>query len=173
MKTAFILTLTTILKMMSSVNSSQTPSKTYFIAMEYKGISNCILKIYVTDSLIMGAKVNGYIVSQPYLGIGTTVPIKRMHDPEAYVKMKLDTYDSLLTDQSVFLKRDKYNFIVRRSAIKRIWHDPSHKWGMGYYPDTGKIYLESDVTPENKKGVRELILVGDQNVNEILEMLNK
>jgi hypothetical protein len=44
---------------------------------------------------------------------------------------------------------------------------------MGYYPDNGKIYLESDVTPENKKEIRELILVGDQNANKILEMLNK
>ena len=131
------------------------------------------MKIYVTDSLIMGAKVNGYIVCAPYLGIGTTVPMKQMHQPEAYVKQKLDTYDSLLTDESAFLKRDKYNFIVRRSAVTRIWHDPSHKWGMGYYPDSGKIYLESPATTENKEKVRELILVGSQDANAILEMLSK
>jgi hypothetical protein len=173
MRTIVILAFTTVLNMFHSARPTETSSTTYFIAMEYKGISNCILKIYITDSLIMGAKVNGYIVCQPYLGIGTTVSMKHMYNPEAYVKKKLDTYDSLLSDESAFLKKDKYNFIVRRSAIKQIWHDPSHKWGMGYYPDNGKIYLESDVTPENKKEIRELILVGDQNANKILEMLNK
>ena|ERR1700676_3773386 len=173
MRTIFILALTTVLKMIPSAHPLQAPPTPYFIAMEYKGLSNCILKIYVTDSLIMGAKVNGYIVCQPYMGIGTTVPMKNMYNPEAYVKKKMDIYDSLLTDESAFLKKDKYNFIVRRSAIKQIWHDPSHKWGMGYYPDTGKIYLESDVTAENKKEVRELILVGDQNAKSIIELLSK
>lgn len=173
MKTTFILALISIFKMIPSVHLMQVSSTPYFIAMEYKGLSNCIMKIYVTDSLIMGAKVNGYIACAPNLGIGTTVPMKQMHQPEAYVKKKLDTYDSLLTDESAFLKRDKYNFIVRRSAVAKIWHDRSHKWGMGYYPDTGKIYLESTVTPENKEKVRELILVGSQNANAILEILNK
>ena len=173
MRIIVILVLTTVLNMFHSAHPSGTSPTPYFIAMEYKGISNCILKIYVTDSLIMGAKVNGYIVSQPYIGIGTTVPVKQMHNPEAYVKKNLDVYDSLLTDQSVFLKKDKYNFIVRRSAIKRIWHDPSHKWGMGYYPDTGKIYLESEVTPKNKKEVREFILVGDQDAKKLIELLSR
>jgi hypothetical protein len=173
MRTIFVLVLTSVLKMIPSTHPAQVPTTPYFIAMEYKGLSNCILKIYITDSLIMGAKVNGYIVCAPNLGIGTTVPMKHMREPEAYVKKKLDVYDSLLADESAFLKRDKYNFIVRRSAVIKIWHDPTHKWGMGYYPDMGKIYLESPKTSENKEAVRELILVGDQDAKGILEMLNK
>ena len=173
MKTTFILALISIFKMFPSARPMQISPTPYFIAMEYKGLSNCIMKIYITDSLIMGAKENCYITCAPNLGIGTTVSMKHMHEPEAYVKKKLDTYDSLLTDEPAFLKKDKYNFIVRRSAVTKIWHDRSHKWGMGYYPDTGKIYLESPETPENKEKVRELILVGAQNANEILEMLNK
>ncbi len=130
-------------------------------------------KVYVTDSLIMGAKVNGYIACGPSFGLGTSVPVKFMHDPEGYIKKKFDTYDSLLTDEAAFLKRDKFNFIVRRSDVKKIWHDPSHKWGMGYYPDTGKIYVESAINSENKKAVRELILVGDQDPAGILKLMDR
>jgi hypothetical protein len=171
MRTIVILALTTVFKMIPHQQSVQPPAIPYFIAMEYKGLSNCIYKVYVTDSLIMGAKVNGYIACAPNFGIGTTVPMKHMREPEAYVKKKLDSYDSLLTDELAFLNRDRYNFIVRRSAVKKIWHDPSHKWGMGYYPDTGKIYLESLVTAENRTPVRELILVGIQKPDSILELL--
>jgi hypothetical protein len=167
MKTILILTLTTVLKMIPSpVHTHDSPTP-YFIAMEYKGLSNCIMKIYITDSLIMGAKVNGYISCY----IGNTVPMKHVREPEAYVKKKLDSYDELLTDESAFLKRDKYNFIIRRSEVIKIWHDPTHKWGMGYYPDTGKIYLESPKTSRNQIAVREFILVGNQDAHGLLEML--
>ena len=87
-----------VIKKMIPAHVSPTP---YFIAMEYKGLSNCIMKIYVTDSLIMGAKVNGYITCY----IGNTVPMKYVREPEAYVKKKLDSYDELLTDESAFLKK--------------------------------------------------------------------
>ena len=153
--------------MISSPVQTHDSSTPYFIAMEYKGLSNCIMKIYITDSLIMGAKVNGYISCY----IGNTVPMKHVREPEAYVKKKLDSYDELLTDESAFLKRDKYNFIIRRSDVIKIWHDPTHKWGMGYYPDTGKIYLESPKTSRNQIAVRELILVGNQDAHGLLEML--
>ena len=149
----------------AQTHDSPTP---YFIAMEFKGLSNCIMKIYITDSLIMGAKVNGYISCY----IGNTVPMKHVREPDAYVKKKLDSYDELLTDESAFLKRDKYNFIIRRSDITKVWHDPTHKWGMGYYPDTGKIYLESSKSSGNQNAVRELILVGDQDAHGLLEMLS-
>ena len=173
MKTTLLFCLMVIMTKGPAALAVHEQPTSYFIAMEYKGLSNCILKIYITDSLIMGAKVNGYITCQPNFGIGNSISFKHLNEPEAYVKKKLDNYDSLLADQISFLKRDKYNFIVRKSDIKKIWHDPTHKWGMGYYPDTGKIYIESVVTPENKEPVRELILVGQQNPGEVLKMLNQ
>jgi hypothetical protein len=45
----------------------------YFISMEYKRMSNCIYKIYVNDSLILGAKVNGYITTEGSFGIGKSI----------------------------------------------------------------------------------------------------
>jgi hypothetical protein len=39
---------------------------------------------------------------------------------------------------------------------------------MGYYPHAGRIEIETIKTPENRKGDRELILVGDQSPDLIL-----
>jgi hypothetical protein len=144
----------------------------YFIAMEYKGMSNCIYKVYVTDSLIFGAKVNGYITVQPNFGIGTSIPQEKMHDPEAYVNKKMDRYGSLLSDHSAFLNVDKDNFIIHKSDIKRLSHNPKKKWGMGYYPHAGRIEIETSKTAENRKGSRELILVGDQDPDLVLSLFN-
>jgi hypothetical protein len=138
------------------------------IAMEYKGMSNCIYKVYVSDSLIFGAKVNGYITVQPNYGIGRSIPKERMHDPESYVDQTMDKYDALLSDHSAFLSEDKNNFIIRKSDIKRVYHNPKKKSGMGYYPHAGRIEIETIKTSENRKGDRELILVGDQNPDLIL-----
>lgn len=142
----------------------------HFIAMEYKGLSNCIYKVYVTDSLIFGAKVNGYITVQPNYGMGRSIPRDRMHDPEAYVDRTMDIYDHLLSDQSAFLAEDKDNFIIQRATIKRVYHNPSKKWGMGYYPHHGRIEIEAPKTWENRKGDRELILVGDQDPDRVLSL---
>lgn len=147
------------------------PPPAHFIAMEYKGMSNCIYKVYVTDSLIFGAKVNGYITVQPTYGMGKFVPKEKMHNPEAYVDSAMDKYDTLLSDQVAFLKGDKDNFIIRRSDIKQVTHNPKKKFGMGYYPHAGRIEIESIKTSANRKGDRELILVGDQNPDQLLSLL--
>ncbi|HVS97111.1 MAG TPA: hypothetical protein VHE54_11535 [Puia sp.] len=144
----------------------------HFIAMEYKGMSNCIYKVYVTDSLILGARVNGYISVQNGFGIGKTVPRDRMHDPEAYVDRTMDRYDLLLSDHDAFLSADKDNFIIQKSEIKRVYHDPKKKWGMGYYPHAGKIEIQAAKTRMNRHGNRELILVGDQDPDRILSLFN-
>jgi hypothetical protein len=166
----FLLSLL-LLSPMLRPHSAVTEKPAYFIAMEYKGLSNCIYKVYVSDSLIFGAKVNGYITVQPNYGMGKSVPKEKMHDPESFVDEKMDKYDVLLSDHSAFLSADKDNFIVRKADIKRIYHNPKKKGGMGYYPHAGRIEIETIKTLENRKGDRELILVGDQNPGSVLSML--
>ena len=143
----------------------------HFIAMEYKGMSNCIYKVYVTDSLIYGAKVNGYITVEPNFGMGRSIPKDRMHDPEAYVDRTMDKYDDALPYHAAFLRNDMDNFIIRRSDIRKISHNPKKKWGMGYYPHAGRIEIETIRTPENRRGDRALILIGDQDPEKVLGML--
>lgn len=160
---------TILLLLLSLIGRPQytpTAKPAYFIAMEYKGLSNCIYKVYVTDSLIYGAKVNGYIGEQPRLLPGV-VPQKWV-DPEAYVNKKMDKYDDLLSDHSAFLDADKDNFIIQKAEIKQVWNNPKKKWGMGSYPYSGRIEIEAGKTPENRKGDRELILVGYQRPDLVL-----
>ena len=142
----------------------------YFIAMEYKGLSNCIYQIFITDSLIIGAKVNGYIAAEPNLGIGTSVPKTVMHDPEAYVNTKMqEIYPDILADNKKFMDANKANFIIKRKDVKAIFNNTTKKWGMGYYPQSGRITIETIKTDYNHSKERDLILVGDQNPDEILK----
>lgn len=142
-----------------------------FIAMEYKGMSNCIYEITINDSLIMGAKVNGYITVQPNFGIGTSVPRDVMHNPEAYVnKKKAAKYMDKNMGNDQFISTDGQNFIIRRKDVKSVFINTTPKWGMGYYPQSGRIMIESPETAYNKTTTRDLILVGDQNAEEVLKM---
>jgi hypothetical protein len=144
----------------------------YFIAMEYKGFSNCIYQIFITDSLIMGAKVNGYITVESNFGIGTSVPKNIMHDPEAYVKNDMQfKYTDILVDSNKFMNADKANFVIEKKDVKDIFNNRRKKWGMGYYPQSGRITIQTIKTVYNGSKKRDLILIGDQNPDEILEKL--
>ena len=157
-----------LLSLFGRLQYTATAKPAYFIAMEFKGMSNCIYKVYVNDGLIYGAKVNGYISEQPNFGIGTSIPKQKLLDPEAYVDKTMDKYDDLLSDHSAFLLVDKDNFIIQKADIKQVYNNPKKKWGMGYYPYSGRIEIETIKTPENRKGDRELILVGNQNPGMVL-----
>ncbi len=61
-----------------------------------------------------------------------------------------------------FLKINTANFVVNRSDIIRVEHDKSKKWGMGYYPHDGKVYV---TTHDNS--TREFIILGSQSGQEI------
>jgi hypothetical protein len=146
----------------------------YFIAMEYKGMSNCIYKVYVNDSLVLGAKVNGYITVEGSFGMGKSIPKDLMHSPEAYVDKTMDDkYRSLLSDNDAFLQADKDNFIIRKTDIKKVYNNPGKKWGMGYYPQSGRIEIEALKTPRNRRAERDLILVGDQNPDSVLVLFKQ
>ena len=140
----------------------------YFIAMEYKGLSNCIYKVYVTDSLVMGAKVNGYIST-----LGNTIPRNKLYDPEQYVDKKMDAkYEGKFSDEGAFLAVEKDNFIIRRSEIGKVYHEWKKKWGMGFFPYSGLLMIEAKKTEENRRSERELILMGEQNPRRILSLFN-
>lgn len=41
----------------------------------------------------------------------------------------------------------------KNSDIRRLYHDPKKKWGMGYYPHSRKIEIETIKTPMNRKEI--------------------
>ena len=66
-----------------------------------------------------------------------------------------------------FLTMNSFNFRINKKEIKNVYHDSKKKWGMGYYPHDGKVYIE---TIDGKK--RELIILGNQSGDEIVKWIS-
>lgn len=143
-----------------------------FIAMQYKGLSNLVYRVFVTKRHITAVKVNGYItIKNPY-GIGYVVPEPLRKDPQAYVNPSMEKpYKGINPDSDTILQMNEENFMINRPEVKKIYNNPEKKWGMGNYPYSGRIIIVSPKTEKNKKKKRELILIGDQNVSEIMTLL--
>ncbi|MBF9255626.1 hypothetical protein I2I11_20180 [Pontibacter sp. 172403-2] len=143
-----------------------------FIAMEYRGMSNLIYKIHVTPDRIVGLRVNGYISVKNSYGIGYTVPDNELNNPGAYVNKNLESaYSGIDIDSAAILRLDEENFIIEKSAIKELYHSKKKKFGMGSYPYSGRIIIKCNKTKGNARGNRDLILVGEQDWQSILELM--
>jgi hypothetical protein len=88
-------------------------------------------------------------------------------NPYSYLKLDLiqqvDEVD--LLDGSI-LKMNKANFMMKRSEIARVTHNPKKKWGMGPHPHDGRICVEMT---DGKK--REFIMVGSQSGSGIAKLI--
>lgn len=156
-------------------------SDNYFIAMQYYGlILNRTFLVLITKDSLIGIKVNGMVsievpdgkklAQQITRAIVNQMAIKDdLQNPFSYIKSKyienIDDYE--LLDNSI-LKQNKANFIIHRAEIANIYYDPQKKWGMGYYPHDGKVYIE---TYKGKK--LEFIILGNQSGQKIVDILKK
>jgi hypothetical protein len=146
----------------------------HFIAMQYYGlILNRTYLVIMTSELLIGIKVNGLVSVESGGNIiakelSATMTIKGdLQNPNSYVKKKyIDRVQEFdLLDGSI-LTLDKSNFLIQRAEIKNAWYDPKKKWGMGYYPHDGKVYIETNA---GKK--RELIILGNQSGQKIANQI--
>jgi hypothetical protein len=133
-----------------------------FVSMQYYfGILNRTYLIFVTDSLICGAKVKGAI-SAP------RAPDARWKDPLFYVSPDLARkYASMDVGSDDFLKCCRANFRIAKSEIRDVEFSQKPKWGMATVPYSGRIFLRM----KSGKSV-ELILLGDQDGNRIRERMH-
>lgn len=148
----------------------------HFVAMEYYNlIMNRTFLILILENSLIGLKVNG-MVSIEGGGDSLTRSITKkmaiqddLENPYSYMKSdflrKVENLD-IFSDE--ILKVDKSNFKINRQKIKSVNHDKRRKWGMGYYPHDGKIYVK---TENNKK--KELIILGSQSGEKIKTWINK
>jgi hypothetical protein len=144
-----------------------------FVAMEYRGMSNLIYRVYVTKTAVIGVKVNGYITVRNALGAGYTVPDVYLNNPEAYVDPDMELkYRNENIESNYILDVDEENFIILKRDIKKCYLNKKKKFGMGYYPYSGRIIIESPKTKRNPRKKRDLILVGDQSAQTILSLIN-
>jgi hypothetical protein len=90
-----------------------------------------------------------------------------LQNPYSYVKAKyIDRIQECnLLDGSI-LQQNKSNFIIKRADIKNAYYDPKKKWGMGYYPHDGKVYIE---TNDGRK--KEFIILGNQSGHKIATLI--
>ena len=146
----------------------------HFVAMEYYNLFlNRTFLVLITKKYLIGIKANGMISVE---GGGNILTEKitsfwavrgNLQNPYSYLKesffQKIENTDLLSAD---FLSENKSNFIIERSNILTVYHDSKKKWGMGYYPHDGKIYVK---TIDNRE--REFILLGSQSGERIVSLL--
>jgi hypothetical protein len=134
-----------------------------FVAMEYCYlILNRTLLVVATDSALVGIKIRGITSAGGPMSVQGD-----LNDIHSYMnRSMIDKYWGMNLNSDRLLEANSANFRIFFKDIRKAFHDPSSKWGMGYYPHDGKIYVE---TSSLKK---ELIILGEQSGNDITKMLN-
>ncbi len=155
-------------------NDFKTNKGSYFVAMEYYGlIWNRTFIVLLTEQSLIGVKVNG-VISAEGGGDGITRAItgtlavkNNLENPLSYVKdkyiQKLEGLDLLGDD---LFKHYSGNFRINYTDIKSVIYNPKKKWGMGYYPHDGKVYVKLN----NGKSY-EFIILGNQSGKKIKETI--
>lgn len=145
----------------------------HFIAMQYYGlILNRTYLVLITKSHIVGIVGNGLVSVQGDDPLTSLITSKMAVDgdlmnPLSYLKDKylkrVENFDLLSDDLP---KKHYANFVIKISDITSVEYDKTKKWGMGYYPHDGKVYMTSN----NKK--REFIILGQQSGNNIAKVIS-
>lgn len=148
----------------------------HFIAMEYHMlILNRTYLVIITKDFLLSLKVNGMVSvegGQNPLTLAITKGLAIRGDltnPFSYVKNK--HLQPLLAEDinlDFILQKDKANFKIYKQDIVDVTYDNRKKWGMGYYPHDGKIYVK---TADSKK--REFIILGNQSGKAIVDWIMK
>lgn len=91
-----------------------------------------------------------------------------LNNPYAYIVPKyLKKIQDIDLTSDAFLKADRANFRIPKAAIVNTSYDKTKKWGMGYYPHDGKVYVKT----QDRK--REFIILASQSGQEIERLLRK
>jgi hypothetical protein len=132
-----------------------------FVALEYYAlILNRTYKLFVTDDLIAGAIVRGWLPAPP-------LPSDAWYDPEFYPRERiLRRYDGVDVSSRDFVRQNYWNFQHSRATIADVEFTMSPKWGMGTVPYSGRIILYF-----REGGAQELILLGRQDGPSIRDRL--
>jgi hypothetical protein len=147
--------------------------RNHFVAMQYYGlILNRTFLVLIIEDALIGIKVNGLVSVESGDAIANWI-VKNMvvqgdlENKYSYMKSRFvdRMQDCDLLDGSI-LKEDRSNFIIQKADIIDAYHDPGKKWGMGYYPHDGKVYVK---TRSGKK--IEFIMLGNQSGQQIASLI--
>lgn len=136
-----------------------------FIAMEYwLVLLNRMYLVTVVDGKLCGAKIRGTSFSPK-----TPQANKPWYDLKFYLTEDVvNRYRGIDPGSTDFKPINRANFQAALNDLKSAEFDTREKFGMGYVPHTGRLYIEWN---GGKK--REFMLLGDQNGKEIAAQLNQ
>ena len=145
----------------------------HYIAMQYYGlIFNRTYLVLITDCHLIGIVANGLVSVQGGDPITSLITSSMavdgdLNNPLSYLKEKYlkRVQDMDLLEDDVTNKHYA-NFRLKLSEIDSVKYDPSKKWGMGYYPHDGKVYIKA----KNKK--REFIILGEQSGEHVAQVIS-
>lgn len=145
-----------------------------FVAMEYYFlILNRTFLMVIGDDELIGLKIRGVTSTEnnsnslASLATNKLAVTDNLDDPNSYINSKLlGKYAELDVQSPRVMEMDNSNFKVKFDDVLSVYHDKRKKWGMGYYPHDGKVFVE---TGSVKK---ELIILGNQKGSEIAKQLN-
>jgi hypothetical protein len=130
-----------------------------FVAMEYYAlILNRTYFLTVDTQHLEGKVCRGLTSVEGGAGLTRVATSQlavhgQLTDPKSYI------------DNRLLAKSNKANFAVALSDIFSVEYTPKMKWGMGYYPHDGRVFVET------AKRKRELIILGNQSGQEIASRL--
>lgn len=141
----------------------------HFVTMEYYAlILNRTLLVLLTETYLVGVVANGLVGVRSGADPLTAIITAKLSihgdldNPLSYLNEKylnrakdLDLYGINL------LRMNRANFRIRFDDISGVTYDPRKKWGMGYYPHDGRVY----VSTQGKR--REFIILGNQSGRDI------
>jgi len=136
-----------------------------FIAMEYwMLLLNRIYLVTAVEGFLCGAKIRGTTFSPK-----TPQENKPWFDLKFYLTQEVvDRYRGVEPGSDKFMSLNRANFRLALSDLQGAEFDPRKKFGMGYVPHTGRLYVL-----RNRLQKREFMLLGDQDGNAVADQLNQ
>jgi hypothetical protein len=153
------------------ISEFQFTPDNHFVAMEYYWlILNRTFLVLITDNELIGIKVHGSIAAESSDALVNLLPLTidgDLQNPYSYISAKyIERIKDIDLKSRDFLEANDSNFRISRSDIVETTYDKSKKWGMGYYPHDGKVYVKRR---DDKK--REFIILGAQSGQDIKSRL--
>jgi hypothetical protein len=130
-----------------------------FVAMEYYAlILNRTYLVLIDENRIHGIVCRGLTSIENGIGVAHALTEHLavrgdLNDPKSYVV------------ERQLISHNSANFTIPLSEVSSIAYNPGKKWGMGYYPHDGRVFIQTSLQR------RELIILGDQSGQGIADLL--
>ena len=133
-----------------------------FVAMEYYGlILNRTFRVSLAAEGLQGTLVRGITTVR-----GGVDPLTEWVTSSLAVSGDLQNPNSYVSRELAASSREhRSNFLMKYADISSVTYDSRRKWGMGYYPHDGRVYVRT------RTSKREFIILGSQSGGQIRDRI--